>query len=85
MDEFKNNKEGQTEELKVSNPFSRWKLIPLNGFLLQASMQNQKAALRKQAVSVKTQQKDMQTATLELGPSTCDYVSVTSIATLLFI
>ena len=76
--EFKNNKEGKTEELKVSIPLSEWELIPLNGFPLQAGIQKQKAPLQKQAVSVETQQKDMQTATLELGPSTCGYVSVAS-------
>jgi hypothetical protein len=44
-------------------------LIALDGFLLsQANIQKQKAALQKQAVSVKTRQKVMQTATLELGP-----------------
>jgi len=73
MDEFKNNKEGKTEELKVSIPFSRWKPITLNGFPLQASIQKQKAALQKQAVGVKTQQKEMQTATLELGPSSATF------------
>jgi len=85
MDGFKNNKDGKTEELKVSIPFSRWELITLNGFPLQASIQKQKAALQKQAVGLKTQQKEMQTATLELGQSTCDYVSVASIAKLLFV
>jgi structural maintenance of chromosome 2 len=34
---------------------------------LQANILKQKAALQKQAVSVKTQQKEMQTATLEFG------------------
>jgi hypothetical protein len=43
-------------------------LIALDRFLLsQANIQKQKAALQKQAVSVKAQQKEMQTATLELG------------------
>ncbi|THH15903.1 hypothetical protein EW146_g4642 [Bondarzewia mesenterica] len=46
MDEFKNNKEGKTEELK-------------------ADILKQKTALQKQAVGVKTQQKELQTATLE--------------------
>lgn len=37
-------------------------------FLTQANIQKQKAALQKQGVSLKTQQKEMQTAMLELGP-----------------
>ncbi|KAG5645320.1 hypothetical protein DXG03_006509 [Asterophora parasitica] len=47
MVEFKNNKEGKTEELK-------------------ADIVKQKAALQRHAVIVKTQQKEVQTATLEL-------------------
>ncbi|KAG5730192.1 Structural maintenance of chromosomes protein 2 [Termitomyces sp. T112] len=47
MAEFKNNKEGKTEELKKD-------------------ISKQKAALQKQAVIVKTQQKEVQTAKLEL-------------------
>ncbi|GLB42839.1 putative condensin complex subunit SMC2 [Lyophyllum shimeji] len=47
MAEFKNNKEGKTEELK-------------------ADILKQKAALQRHAVIVKTQQKEVQTATLEL-------------------
>ncbi|KAG6902142.1 hypothetical protein C0995_003899 [Termitomyces sp. Mi166 len=47
MAEFKNNKEGKTEELKKD-------------------ISRQKAALQKQAVIVKTQQKEVQTAKLEL-------------------
>jgi len=47
----------------------RTALIALDGFLLsQANIQKQKAALQKQSVGVKTQQKEMQMATLELGP-----------------
>ncbi|KAF8489517.1 condensin complex subunit SMC2 [Russula emetica] len=56
MDEFKNNKEGKTEELK-------------------ANIQKQRAALQKQAVSVKTQQKEMHTATLELEQMESDITS----------
>ncbi|KAI0052778.1 condensin complex subunit SMC2 [Auriscalpium vulgare] len=47
MAEFKDNKEGKTEELK-------------------ADIVKQKAALQKQAVVVKTQHKDLQTATAEM-------------------
>jgi structural maintenance of chromosome 2 len=65
MDEFKNNREGKTEELKVKSflaIMSRTALIGLGDFIL-----SQNAALQKQAVSVKTQHKEMQRATLELG------------------
>jgi structural maintenance of chromosome 2 len=48
MAEFKNNKEGKTDELK-------------------ADISKQKSALQKHAVIVKTEQKELQTATLELG------------------
>jgi structural maintenance of chromosome 2 len=73
MDEFKNNKEGKTEELKVTIR------IPFSGGVYstqpsQANIQKQKAALQKQAVRVKTQQKEMQTATLELGPCICNLI-----------
>ncbi|KAI0264934.1 condensin complex subunit SMC2 [Gloeopeniophorella convolvens] len=56
MDEFKNNKEGKTEELK-------------------ANILKQKASLQKQAVGVKTQQKEMQTAQLELDQFDADIAS----------
>jgi hypothetical protein len=73
MDEFKNNKEGKTEELKVIvRSLSQAVSMALNnGLSSQANIHKQKAALQKQAVSVKTQQKEMQTATLELGPCMC--------------
>jgi len=51
MDEFKNNKEGKTEELNVKPfPFFRQNLIALNGFPFAGQ---QKAALQKQAVIAK--------------------------------
>lgn len=70
MDEFKNNKEGKTGELKVrSSLLARPLSSNTTGVsFTQASIQKQKAALQKQAVSLKTQQKEMQTAMLELGP-----------------
>ena len=43
----------------------------LDGLSSQRNIQKQKATLQKQAVSVKTQQKEMQTAMLELGPCMC--------------
>jgi structural maintenance of chromosome 2 len=66
MGEFKNNKEGKIEELKV------WRLAdtlinPTFNVLLQATIKKQKAALQKESVTVKTHQKDVQTAKLELG------------------
>jgi hypothetical protein len=39
-------------------------------------MQNQRAALQKEAVSVKTQQKEMQTAMLEHGSCMCGFFFV---------
>ena len=73
MDEFKNNKEGKTEELKVIEFLSQAVSMALNyGLSPQANILKQKAALQKQAVRVKTQQKEMQTATLELGPCGCN-------------
>lgn len=69
MDEFKNNKDGKIEELKVL-----WFSLqsPVTDTLLlrrQANISKQKSAAQKQAVDVKSKQKDHQSATLELGPS----------------
>ncbi|KAF5375839.1 hypothetical protein D9615_008170 [Tricholomella constricta] len=58
MAEFKNNKEGKTEELK-------------------ADILKQKAALQRHAVIVKTQQKEVQTATLELAYGATPMVALT--------
>jgi structural maintenance of chromosome 2 len=69
MNEFKNNKEGKIDELKVRPiecPF--FTQIP-HPKLVQADISKQKSALQKHAVIVKTQQKELQTATLELGTS----------------
>ena len=68
MAEFKNNKEGKIEELKVRGPIQlffvhKW----LMTISLQASISKQKASLQKHAVTVKVQQKEHHTATLELG------------------
>src|ERR1700741_1418759 len=68
MDEFKNNKEGKTEELKVTQPHLPFSVMTSNCIYAQANIQKQKAALQKQAVRRETQQKEIQTATLELGP-----------------
>ena len=67
MKEFKNNKEGKTDELKVGRHQSCFLIITDKLSAYQGDIQKQKAALQKHAVLVKTQQKDMQTATLELG------------------
>ena len=67
MKEFKNNKEGKTDELKVGRRQSCFLIITDKLSAYQGDIQKQKAALQKHAVLVKTQQKDMQTATLELG------------------
>lgn len=67
MNEFKNNKEGKTEELKVSDIFLGTFL--LTNRLSQREIAKKKSTLQKHAVIVKTQQKEHQTATLELGIS----------------
>ncbi|KAJ6577315.1 condensin complex subunit SMC2 [Mycena capillaripes] len=64
MDEFKNNKDGKIDELKVV--FSGFPPIPALDNLVQADISKQKAALQKHSVVVKTQQKEQQTAALEL-------------------
>lgn len=67
MNEFKNNKEGKTEELKVGCTLSGTFLLTYR--LSQREIAKKKTALQKHAVIVKTQQKEHQTATLELGIS----------------
>ena len=68
MAEFKNNKEGKIEELKARGSvelfFFHECLITISK---QASISKQKASLQKHAVTVKVQQKEHHTATLELG------------------
>ena len=65
MEEFKNNKEGKIEELKVPISLSLF----LVGLLLvsQANISKQKAALQRHAVVLKTEQRELQTVVLELG------------------
>lgn len=67
MNEFKNNKEGKIDELKVgTNPV----FVPYpqtSTGSIQKEISGKKSALQKHAVIVKTQQKEHQTATLELG------------------
>jgi structural maintenance of chromosome 2 len=65
MEEFKNNKEGKIEELKVS--LSIFNSHPPLISLSQANISKQKAALQKHAVVLKTEHKELQTAALELG------------------
>ena len=67
MNEFKNNKEGKTEELKVCDIFSGTFLLTHR--FAQREIAKKKTTLQKHAVIVKTQQKEHQTATLELGNS----------------
>lgn len=64
MNEFKNNKEGKIEELRVSKQFPSNVLVIDH---LQTNISKQKSAIQKHNVVMKTQQKDMQTVTLELG------------------
>ena len=70
MDEFKNNKDGKINELKVS-------VLPAFLFptsskaLVQAEISKLKTTLQKQSVKVKTEQKELQTANLELGMESC--------------
>ncbi len=66
MNEFQDNKEGKIEELRVrlmpSHLYPPPMLTPL-----QASINKQKSKIQKHSVTVKTQQKELQTATLLLG------------------
>jgi hypothetical protein len=68
MAEFKNNKEGKIDELRV-RPFHIHE-FPAIKRLRQASITKQKAAEQKQRVVVLTHQKDLKTAELELGEHT---------------
>lgn len=65
MKEFKENKEGKTDELKVRSTCIGNSMPMTN--LRQANISKQKSALQKQAVTMKLQQKEVQTAQLELG------------------
>ena len=69
MDEFKNNKEGKIDELKVGRDHS----FALSGFLTHLSLQKQvtkqKSDLQKHTAQLNIQQKEVQTAGLELGTS----------------
>lgn len=76
MDEFKNNKEGKIDELKVCSTIPNscsLSLLLMRGTAcpppnyIQAGILKKKAVLQKHAVVVKTQQKEAQTAALELG------------------
>lgn len=67
MAEFKNNKEGKIDQLKVcqvSNVSVRSLTMHCSG---QVDVSKQKAALQKHATTLKLKQKDLQTAKLELG------------------
>jgi len=65
MSEFKNNKEGKIEELRVCEPPPPRTSSPL--MVLQTNISKQKSTIQKHNVVMKTQQKEMQTVTLELG------------------
>jgi structural maintenance of chromosome 2 len=67
MAEFKNNKEGKIDELKVGRTANLTYPTTTLTSRVQASIAKQKAALQKQTVVLKTHQKDVQAATLELG------------------
>jgi hypothetical protein len=68
MDEFENNKEGRTTELRVKPlPFSKAKSVRFDGFHLAGSIQKQNAALQMHVVSTNTEQKEKQRATLDVG------------------
>ncbi|KAF8966105.1 condensin complex subunit SMC2 [Flammula alnicola] len=60
MDEFKNNKDGKIDELKGQSSLRRISTY------YPGQYHSAKVALQKHAVIVKTQQKELQTATLEL-------------------
>lgn len=66
MKEFKNNKEGKIDELKVCSVL----LLTISAeydVCVQRDIKKQKDALQKHNVVLKTHQKDAQTAQLELG------------------
>lgn len=65
IDEFKNNKEGKIDELKVSTLAISYSCQILTR--IQAEIKKLKTTLQKQSVQVKTEQKELQTARLELG------------------
>ena len=69
MADFKNNKEGKIDELKVGGDHS----FAFSGFLTHLSLQKQvtkqKSDLQKHTAQMKIQQKEVQTAGLELGTS----------------
>ena len=71
MNEFKNNKEGKTEELRVCEPFLQNSLAI---DCLQANISKQKSAIQKHNVVMKTQQKETQTAMVELGKFYSNYI-----------
>lgn len=64
MNEFKNNKEGKIEELRVRGPLLS---ILSRSTGLQTHISKRKSAIQKHNVVMKTQQKEMQTVALELG------------------
>ena len=65
MDEFKNNKDGKINELKVRVYCHGHRQVLIRS--PKAEISKLKSVLQKQAVKVKTHQKELQTATLELG------------------
>lgn len=71
MREFKDNKEGKINELKVrrTRRFLVWPYLLC--LPTQSEISKQKSAVQKQAVVVKTHQKEHQTAILELGGQEC--------------
>ncbi len=67
MADFKNNKEGKIDELKV-RPCILIVYPDANiAFSLQKEVAKQKAELQKHNVLVKAQQKEVQTASIEFG------------------
>jgi hypothetical protein len=64
MAEFKNNKEGKTEELRVRDVLLPSQITQVS---VQEHISKQKIVLKKQTVDVKVVQKELQTATIERG------------------
>lgn len=68
IDEFKNNKEGKIDELKVFTLKASYSCrLLIRIYSVQAEIKKLKTTLQKQSVQVKTEQKELQTARLELG------------------
>jgi len=85
MDEFKNDQEGKTEELKVKTfPLFRPKLVAFNGFPF-AGQHTDANSSTAEAGRDREDSTEMQMATLELGSYKCNCLWVASVAKRVYI